>query len=43
MPFKATNWRPLVLSALLIGQKVWDDKNLSNADFAFIYPFFTTE
>jgi hypothetical protein len=22
---------------------VWDDKYLSNADFAYIYPFFTTE
>jgi hypothetical protein len=22
---------------------VWDDKYLSNADFAFIYPFFVTE
>jgi len=22
---------------------VWDDKYLSNADFAFIYPFFITE
>lgn len=24
-------------------QKVWDDKLLSNASFAFIYPFFTGE
>ena len=23
--------------------QVWDDKYLSNADFAFIYPFFVTE
>lgn len=37
-----TNWRPLLLSSLLVAQKVWDDKYLSNADFAFIYPFFTT-
>ena len=22
---------------------MWDDKYLSNADFAFIYPFFVTE
>jgi len=38
-----TNWRPLVLCALLVAQKVWDDRYLSNADFAYIYPFFTTE
>ncbi|CAK92817.1 unnamed protein product (macronuclear) [Paramecium tetraurelia] len=38
-----TNWRPLLLSSLLVAQKVWDDKYLSNADFAFIYPFFTTQ
>jgi len=41
MPLQPTNWRPLVLCALLVAQKVWDDKYLSNADFAFIYPFFT--
>jgi len=43
MPLHPTNWRPLVLCSLLVGQKVWDDRYLSNADFAFIYPFFTTE
>jgi len=26
-----------------VAQKVWDDRYLSNADFAFIYPFFITE
>jgi len=31
------------LCALLVAQKVWDDRYLSNADFAFIYPFFVTE
>jgi hypothetical protein len=35
-----TNWRPMILVSLLISQKVWDDKYLSNADFAYIYPFF---
>ena len=40
---QSTTWRPLILCALLVGQKVWDDKFLSNADFAFIYPFFTTQ
>lgn len=26
-----------------MAQKVWDDKYLSNSDFAFIYPFFTNQ
>ena len=26
-----------------MAQKVWDDKYLTNYDFAFIYPFFVTE
>ena len=37
-----TNWRPLLLSALLISQRIWDDLYLTNTDFAFIYPYFTT-
>ena len=43
MPLYPTNWRPLILCSLLVAQKVWDDKYLSNSDFAYIYPFFTTE
>jgi hypothetical protein len=43
MPLQPTNWRPLVLYSLLVAQKVWDDRYMSNADFAFIYPFFVTE
>ena len=42
IPLQPTTWRPLILSSLLVAQKVWDDKYLSNADFAFIYPFFVT-
>jgi len=34
------NWRPLVLVSLMVAQKVWDDRYLCNADFAYIYPFF---
>eukprot|EP00742_Colponemidia_sp_Colp-10_P004789 GILJ01005109.1.p1 GENE.GILJ01005109.1~~GILJ01005109.1.p1 ORF type:complete len:277 (-),score=25.67 GILJ01005109.1:64-840(-) len=40
LPLHATNWRPLVFCALLVAQKVWDDRYLGNADFAYIYPFF---
>ena len=43
LPLCPTNWRPLILCSLLVAQKVWDDKYLSNADFAYIYPFFVTE
>jgi hypothetical protein len=35
-----SNWRPLVLVSLMVAQKVWDDRYLCNADFAYIYPFF---
>jgi hypothetical protein len=31
------NWRPLLLSALLLAQKVWDDKCLANVDFPVIW------
>ena len=43
MPLHPTNWRPLILSSMLVSQKVWDDKYLNNNDFGYIYPFFTTE
>ena len=33
----------MVLCSLLVAQKVWDDRYLSNADFAFIYSFFVIE
>jgi len=43
LPLQPTNWRPLILVSLLVAQKVWDDRHLSNSDFAFIYPFFVTD
>lgn len=43
MPLQPTNWRPLILCSLLVAQKVWDDRYLSNDDFAYIYPFFVTK
>ena len=42
LALQATNWRPLILVSLMVSQKVWDDKYLSNADFSYIYPFFDT-
>lgn len=43
LPLQPTNWRPLILCSLLVAQKVWDDRYLSNDDFAYIYPFFVTK
>ena len=43
VPLGPSNWRPIILCSYLVGQKVWDDRYLSNADFAYIYPFFNTE
>lgn len=43
LPLQPSNWRPLILVALMVSQKVWDDKYLSNADFSYIYPFFDTK
>ena len=43
LSLQSTNWRPLILVSLMVSQKVWDDKYLSNADFSYIYPFFDTQ
>jgi hypothetical protein len=43
MPLLPTTWRPLVLISIMVAQKMWDDKYLSNADFSYIYPFFDTK
>ncbi len=43
LSLQSTNWRPIILVALMVSQKVWDDKYLSNADFSYIYPFFDTQ
>ena len=39
-PLLPTSWRPLVLVSLMVAQKMWDDRYLSNSDFSNIYPFF---
>eukprot|EP01067_Filipodium_phascolosomae_P003631 Filipodium_phascolosomae@DN2651_c0_g2_i2.p1 len=38
-----TNWRPLLVTALVISQKVWDDPQMKNTDFAYYYTFFQDE
>ncbi|PFH36784.1 cyclin, N-terminal domain-containing protein [Besnoitia besnoiti] len=43
MPLRSSNWRPLVFTAVIVAQKVWDDQVLTNASFAYLYPFFTVE
>lgn len=43
LSLQSTNWRPLILVSLMVSQKVWDDKYLSNADFSYIFPFFDTQ
>ena len=40
LSLQTTNWRPMVFVSLMISQKIWDDKYLSNGDFSYIYPFF---
>eukprot|EP01067_Filipodium_phascolosomae_P003628 Filipodium_phascolosomae@DN2651_c0_g1_i1.p1 len=37
------NWRPLLMTALVISQKVWDDPQMKNTDFAYYYTFFKDE
>ena len=36
------NWRPIVFTALVIAQKVVEDKYRNNQCFTFIWMFFTT-
>jgi hypothetical protein len=37
LPLTPTNWRPLVLTSLLVAQKVWDDSALANIDFPTVW------
>jgi len=41
VPLLACNWRPIYVTALLISQKIWDDRCLANSQFAKIIPMFT--
>ena len=38
-----SNWKPIVISALVLAQKVWDDTPLINADFSILYPALTVK
>lgn len=38
MPLTADNWKPVVITSLVVSQKVWDDNPLCNADFSILYP-----
>jgi len=38
-----TNWRPLLISSIMVADKVWESKNVSHAYLAFIHPFFNIE
>jgi len=31
-----SNWQPILLAAMIVAQKVWDDKSLLNVDFSLI-------
>jgi len=38
-----STWRPIVLAALIVAQKVFDDRSLQNYDFAVYCPMFTLQ
>jgi len=41
VPILVTSWRPILLAALILAQKVWDDRSLHNLDFSIFCPMFT--
>jgi len=43
MPLGENNWRPAVLVAMILAQKVWDDKSLRASSFTLITPGYTKE
>jgi len=36
-----SNWQPILLAAMVVAQKVWDDKSLLNVDFSVICSAYT--
>jgi len=43
LPLTQSNWKPVIVSALVLAQKVWDDTPLINADFSLLYPSLTAK
>jgi len=37
------NWQPILLAAMIVAQKVWDDKSLLNVDFSMICSAYTVK
>jgi len=42
-PLLVTNWRPLLISSIMIADNVWENKTVPPAYLAFIHPFFSIE
>jgi len=38
-----SNWQPILLAAMIVAQKVWDDKSLLNVDFSLICQAYTVK
>ena len=41
VPLLNSNWQPMLLAAMIVAQKVWDDKSLLNVDFSVICSAYT--
>ena len=41
MKVRPYNWKSLLLSAMVMSSKVWDDLSMCNADFSLVCPSFT--
>jgi len=41
LPLLLSNWQPILLAAMVVAQKVWDDKSLLNVDFSVICSAYT--
>lgn len=42
-PLTNRNWRKLVLTALIIASKIWDDESFENHNFAKVFTLYDTE
>lgn len=43
IPLLMSNWQPILLAAMVVAQKVWDDKSLLNVDFSVICSSYTLQ